>query len=395
MQIGEGSAWVGVLVGGLFAAVLLLFLLAYLATLLRRLGRGARGLLSGKAQWPGLGGIVRTVLSELIVIGVLSSFGMFSWVILGLSLVNYFPTVGTWPPLPTVLASMVDERKLQWELRSGVRDQHAGLVRLALKLGADADNSDQDESLLPKVRDPALRQLLIEHGASPDGLPHQQPPLLQAWRMRDFELYNWLLQAGANPDPRLPEPSAHFIAQLARSATPIGDEWLNALLRHAPDLNRRTPQGATVLDVMTLTQLRPDWQSRLREAGARHGLLLDRGQELPADHAAISHVRQWLEARGTAHWQEGDQRWELPGADATGDYYFLPVKDIQLSGCIEGNDALVQARGPAGGGPERTTVVALRLIQAEAAEPVAEADPANRTSAHGSWRIAGFWLDER
>ncbi len=395
MQVGEGSHWLGVLVGALFTAILLPLLVGTLASLLRRLGRGTSLLLRGKAQWSGLTGMGRKLREEMLFVVVFCVSIVFSSLILLVSLVNYFPTIGTWSPLTTLLTWIVDDSKLQQELGRGVDEQDAGLIQLALTMGADARNPGEKESYLPRSRSPDLRQLLVEYGASPNGLRHQEPPLLQALEIRDFELYQWLLQAGANPDPRMHAPDEHLIVLLARSEPALGDEWLTALLRHDRDLNRRSATGTTALDVMTLERVRPDWHTMLSEAGARHGLLLDRGEYMPADHPAITHVRQWLGARGTADWLEGDERWELPGADATGIYYFLPVKDIQLTGRIEGNEALVRASGPAGGGPERTTVVALRWIQAEAAEPIAQADPATRGWSHGSWRIAGFWLDKR
>lgn len=395
MQIGEGSPWVGVLVGALFTAILLPLLLRSLGSMLRRLARGASLLMRGKAQWSGLSGMGHKLREELILVVVLGISSVFSSLIFLVSLVNHVPIIGTWPPLSSVLPLMIDERTLRQELARGIQEQNAGLIQLALTLGADARNPGERQSFLPLLRAPAIRQLLIEHGASPDGLRHQQPPLLQAWERLDFELYDWLLQASANPNPQLRDPNEHFVVLMARSDPPLPNKWLATLLRHSPDLNRRAPTGTTVLDVMTLEQLRPDWQSMLREAGARHGLLLDRGEELPAEHPAIGHVRQWLEARGSEDWAEGDERWELPGANASGIYYFLPVKDMRLSGRIEGNAALVQASGPAGGGPVRTTQVSLRWIQAEAAEPVAEAEPAADLHPDGHWRIAGFWLDER
>jgi hypothetical protein len=311
-------------------------------------------------------------------------------------LVNYAPAVGTWHPAFTeVLSWSADERRVQRELLRGVREQDAALVKLTLRLGGDARNPEADFSFLPLVGEPALRELLLEYGASPDGMPQQTPPLLTAIQVRNLALFGWLLQHGANPDPLHPHAAPHLLEHMA-SATdpPLNQDWLQLLLARGGDFNRRLAGGMTVLDLITLEDLHADWHQALRAAGAEHGLLLERGEIMGKTHPALLHVQNWLDARGTED-VEGNPRWEQPGANETGIYHFLPVREALLSGRVLGDHALVRTQGPGGGGEVRVNVVALRRFQLERDGSLpAEMDSATDAVA-GQWRIAGFWLDRR
>jgi hypothetical protein len=421
MKLGDGSPWVGVLVGGLFLLILVPIILARLIQLLRGLlhllglQQAPKGSGSAMQQAAGLG------RSSLQVFG-FSLVACLPAFVLILGLVNYFPWVGTAHPAITgVLRAVVKDAELRAGLRRGVQQRDLALVELALTLGADPSDRQGRDSLLAIQSSAAIREALLRAGASPDGLPQQQAPLLSAFEAQDFELFEALLRAGAHPDPHTSDDPAPLLERMARRSPAQSQKWLQALLAGGAYPHRVLPGGRTVLDVLVLENLRPDWWPVLRSAGARHELLLDRGVALSAQHPALQHVRAWLDARATAD-VAGDPRWELPGASETGLYDDVPVAEAILSGRVLGDQALVQASGSGADGEPQHTVIALRRVQAErepglAVELEAPAEVESSTSIQGpsvgrplsqatarsgptsapaeTWRISGFWADLR
>lgn len=396
MQVGAGDGWAGMLIGGVFLPILLGLGGFSLWWVLRRIGQ-ALGLGQPLARSrPGFEGLLSDICAGLVVTALCCTLAAVAGVGVLKGTVRHYPSVGTWHQAFTdVLAWLQDPRVLAAEMQRGVREQDPALVNLALRMGADAGNSEQQHSHLAQIEAPALRELLLWHGARVDGLEHQVPPLVDALQARRLELFEWLLAQGARADPDHPQVQPHLLLHMARAQPPLEDAWLQALLATPPDWNRALAGGASLLDAMVLEQLRPDWQEQLRRAGARHGVLLEHGVALPAGHPALRHVADWLEAVAQRQQYSAGQ-WELPTARHTGSVDPLPLRGFTLRGQVLGERALVEVRSPDPGGAFQHHVVALQLLRAEHDGSPArqlEADP--QRPVDGLWRIQGFWPDSR
>lgn len=402
MELGDGKSWIALLFGLLFCAVCLPLAASSALGLVQGLWRSLVALLRPKGRKGRASNReLREHLQMLLFTGMGSALALFLSFI---GLVGQLPIVATWHPvLTSTIALLADERRVSSEMARGVAEGDLGLIRLCLALGADPRNAGSAQSWLNLTHSNEARQFLLQQGASPDGLAHQRHPLRAAWESADLAGFNWLLAQAADPARHEPADALDLIEALALAEGDQSQAYFDALLaaptssacadpasRGGADgsacwLQRRAASGESVLDRLHLAGLRPDWQQRLRAAGAVHGLLLDRGTSLPADHPALRHVQAWLAARSVdPDWSRDDRDWTLPQADHTGIPEYLPVPPLQLSGRGLDGETLVRVSGLSRGGVEVVYQIRLVPLRAELGDGLDDQLP---------WRIAGYWQE--
>ncbi len=298
------------------------------------------------------------------------------------------------PTEPTSVAAQPQQaNRLQQQLEQGLRDDDLELIARSLADGADASNAAGRDSYLTLARSTDARQLLLSSGASPDGLPTQDPPLLKALGDDDLPLYRWLLNAGADPNRATDALPELLVVTLFNHDDPA--PWLQPLLDRGVDLNSELAGGLSTLDELLLSGLHPEWVQRLRNAGARHALLLDRGAALSPEHPAMLHVRDWLQAKRQPDWPDSEDRFVLRNIGRHGcDQQQPALAEATLIGRSEGDQALVEVLGPTDYGP-RKTMIGLRRLTAEANPQGPAERPLDPAADDGLWRISGCAEDRR
>lgn len=397
MHIGDGSPWVAVLAGIPFA-LLMLSLTCYL---LARLGHGLAAAV-GLASVPsgtlrGAFGLLRSLLRDAIAAALFGLLSALSLAVALFGLINYAPAIGLAHPYLTRLVDWkVDAPTTQRELVRGLKAGKRSLVELALAIGGDVSNRGST-SLLPMTADPALRALLIAHGAPVDGLPEQTPPLRTAVDEHDRVLFEQLLRSGARrgieptPDDR---PPLEWMAEVG-----YGVEWLDTAIAAGVDLASAGYGGASLYDALSLTAPGGDWWQRLKAAGLHHRLPLDVQQAVAADHPGIRHVLAWLQAQGNDVEVRANPDWELAQArPADSTWIDVPHTEPQVLDVYGTHaDLLVRVRGIGYGSDPVTVVVRVVMLVAESGGLPAESDPSMPSAAQlgQDWRVAGIWTDAR
>mgnify|MGYP000923889468 FL=1 len=394
MHIGQGSPWLGVLVGFPFALLMLWITLCLIARLGRCLAAAA-GLAALPADARGASGLLRNLCRDALGIALFGFFTALSVAVVLAGLMNYVPAVGLTHPWVTRIADfMVDAPKTQSEFKRGLKTGNRPLVELALAIGADPTNRGDSTSLLVTTTDPQMRALLIERGAAVDGLPEQNPPLRNAVDNHDLALFEQLLRAGARRglEP-LPGYPRHLLEWMAEAG--YGVEWLEVAIATGIDLTGAGYGGASLYDTLSLNAPGGDWWQRLSAAGSRHRLPIDVPQSVPPDHPAVRHVLAWLQSQGTDVEVAGNPEWELPDArpdDST--WIDVPHTDPEVLSVHGGlGDLLIRVRGTGFGSEQATVVVRVRAVAAESGGLPAEADPTSNNVPN--WRIAAIWTDAR
>lgn len=388
MEFGSGDHWVGVLVGGFFGLLLTVMFCGMLWFYLRRLWSALRGAPLTAHDRPGAAGLLRDTGLFVLRAGLVGAFAVVSlWIALS-GLAYYVPAVGTAHPLITsALRLMAKPDRVRRGLERGLASRDAALVELALAIGADPD-----EGKLPGVMrttDPTLRQLLLAHGARPDGYAGQPAPLQLAVEADDLEQWRWLLAHGARrgltASLAQPQPLLHALA--LRNADPA---WLEAALAADVDPNEPDVGGASPLDMLVLTQASPAWIAPLQARGGQHRLPLE-GAEQALDHPAAATALAWL---GQA---PGARTWASPlaaaGSAVSDVLYLYEPGVIAIHG--DHTQVLVRVRETQGDPETRQTVV-LRLLPRSAESSGAAGAEAPGADAEGvHWLVAGVWLDQR